>query len=118
MKSSVDTHMGSIMIDNNVIAQFAGNVALECYGVLGMASVNAKEGIASLLKKDSMSKGITVSLDHNKLTINMHIIVAFGVSISAVANNLMSEVKYKVEQFTGLTVETVNVYVEGVRVAE
>ncbi|MCR4686427.1 MAG: Asp23/Gls24 family envelope stress response protein [Lachnospiraceae bacterium] len=118
MKSSVDTHMGSIMIDNNVIAQFAGNVALECYGVLGMASVNAKEGIASLLKKDSMSKGITVSLDNNKLTINMHIIVAFGVSISAVANNLMSEVKYKVEQFTGLTVETVNVYVEGVRVAE
>ena len=118
MKSSVDTHMGSIMIDNNVIAQFAGNVALECYGVLGMASVNAKEGIASLLKKDSMSKGITVSLDNNKLSINMHIIVAFGVSISAVANNLMSEVKYKVEQFTGLTVETVNVYVEGVRVAE
>ena len=118
MKSSVDTHMGSIMIDNNVIAQFAGNVALECYGVLGMASVNAKEGIASLLKKDSMSKGITVSLDNNKLTINMHIIVAFGVSISAVANNLMSEVKYKVEQFTGLTVETVNVYVEGVRMAE
>ena len=118
MKSSVDTHMGSIMIDNNVIAQFAGNVALECYGVLGMASVNAKEGIASLLKKDSMSKGITVSLDNNKLSINMHIIVAFGVSISAVANNLMSEVKYKVEQFTGLTVETVNVYVEGVRMAE
>ena len=118
MKSSVDTHMGSIMIDNNVIAQFAGNVALECYGVLGMASVNAKEGIASLLEKDSMSKAITVSLDNNKLTINMHIIVAFGVSISAVANNLMSEVKYKVEQFTGLTVETVNVYVEGVRVAE
>lgn len=118
MKGSVDTHMGSIMIDSNVIANYAGNVALECYGVVGMALVNVKDGFVSLLKKDSMSKGIIVKMNNNKLTINLHIIVAFGCSVTAVANNLMDEVKYKVEQFAGLDVEHVNVFIEGVKVVD
>ena len=118
MKSSMDTYMGNILVDNNVIANFAGNVALECYGVVGTAKVNMKDGITGLLKKDSMAKGIQVRMENNKLTINLHIIVAYGVSIMAVANNLMSEVKYRVEQFAGLDVEQVNVYIEGVKVVE
>ena len=91
MKNSVDTHMGSIVVDNNVIANYAGNVALECYGVVGMAAVNMRDGFVGLLKKDSMSKGILVSCENNKLKINLHIIVAFGCNIVPVANNLMSE---------------------------
>lgn len=116
MKGSVDTHMGNICIDSNVIASYAGNVAMECYGVVGMAAVNVRDGIVGILKKDSIAKGITVRLENNKLTLNLHIIVAYGCSIIAVANNLMSEVKYKVEQFTGLDVKNVNVYIEGVNV--
>ena len=78
MKNSMDTHLGSIVVDNNVIANYAGNVALECYGVVGMAAVNMRDGFNGLLKKDSISKGIIVSCDNNKVTINLHIIVAFG----------------------------------------
>ncbi|MBR3040762.1 MAG: Asp23/Gls24 family envelope stress response protein [Lachnospiraceae bacterium] len=118
MKNSVDTHLGSIIVDNNVIANFAGNVALECYGVVGMAAVNVRDGFVGLLKKDSMAKGIIVSCENNKVTINLHIIVAFGCGVVAVANNLMSEVKYKVEQFAGLDVEKVNVFIEGVKVVD
>ena len=118
MKNSMDTHMGSIEIDNNVIANYAGNIALECYGVVGMAAVNMRDGFVGLLKKDSMGKGILVSCENNKITINLPIIVAFGCSIIPVANNLMSEVKYKVEQFAGLDVEKVNVFIEGVKVVE
>lgn len=118
MKGSMDTYMGNILVDNNVIANFAGNVALECYGVVGTAKVNMRDGIVGLLKKDSMAKGIQVRMENNKLTINLHIIIAYGVSIMAVANNLMSEVKYRVEQFAGLDVEQVNVYIEGVKVVE
>lgn len=118
MKGSVDTHMGNVFVDNNVIAEYAGNVALECYGVVGMASVNLKEGVTGILKRDSIAKGITVSLENNKLTVNLHLIVAFGVSIMAVANNVMSEVKYNVEQFAGLDVEKVNVFIEGVSVVD
>lgn len=118
MKGSMDTHMGSILVDSAVIANYAGSVALECVGVVGMAAFNVRDGFVGLLKKESMSKGITVSMDNNKMTLNLHIIVAYGCGIMAVANNVMSEVKYKVEQFTGLDVERVNVFVEGVKVVE
>lgn len=117
--SSMNTHMGSIVIENEVIAQYAGSVAMECFGIVGMAGVNVKDGLVRLLKMDSMTRGITVSLNSNhKLTLDFHVIVAYGVSISAVADNLISNVKYKVEEFTGIEIENINIYVEGVRVID
>ena len=116
--SSMNTHMGNVSIDNEVIAQYAGTVAVECFGVVGMAGVNVKDGIVSLLKKDNITKGIAVSLKNNKLILDFHIIVSYGVSISAVADNLIDNVKYNVEEFTGLEIEKVNIFVEGVRVID
>ncbi len=116
--SSMNTHLGNIYIDNEVIAQYAGTVAVECFGVVGMAGVNVKDGIVSLLKKDNITKGIAVSLKNNKLILDFHIIVSYGVSIGAVADNLIDSVKYKVEEFTGLEIEKVNIFVEGVRVID
>lgn len=117
-ETSMNTHMGNIAIDNEVIAQYAGSVATECFGVVGMAGINVKDGLVKLLKKDSMTRGINVSIRNNKLTINFHIIVAYGVSILAVSDNLISNVKYKVEEFTGIEIEKVNIFVEGVRVID
>lgn len=116
--SSMNTHLGNIYIDNDAIAQYAGSVAMECFGVVGMASVNMKDGIVSLLKKDNASKGILVTLKNNKLSLDFHIIVSYGVSIRTVADNLIESVKYKVEDFTGLNVDKINVYVESVRVID
>ena len=64
--TSMNTRMGNILIDNEVIAQYAGSVAVECFGIVGMASVNMKDGIVRLLKKDSITHGIAVSVgaDH------------------------------------------------------
>lgn len=120
MKASVvNTHMGNISIDNEVIAQYAGAVAMECFGIVGMANVNVKDGLVSLLKLDSMTRGINVTLDqNNKLILDFHVIVAYGVSIQAVSDNLIDNVKYKVEEFTGLEIEKINIYVEGVRVID
>ena len=120
MKASVvNTHMGNISIDNEVIAQYAGAVAMECFGIVGMANVNVKDGLVSLLKRDSMTRGINVTLDDsNKLKLDFHVIVAYCVSISAVSDNLISTVKYKVEEFTGLEIEKINIYIEGVRVID
>lgn len=116
--SSMNTHMGSITIDKEVIGQYAGSVAMECFGVVGMAGVNVKDGLVKLLKMDSMTRGIVVTLENNKLVIDFHIIVAFGVSIVAVSENLISNVKYKVEEFTGIEIEKINIFVEGVRVID
>lgn len=54
--SSMNTHMGSITIDKEVIGQYAGSVAVECFGIVGMAGVNVKDGLVKLLKMESMTK--------------------------------------------------------------
>ena len=116
--SSLNTHLGNIVIDDEVIAQYAGSVAMECFGIAGMAAISMKDGLVKLLKMESMTRGIKVSVNRNRLTIDFHIIVAFGVSIMAVTDNLIDNVKYKVEEFTGLKIEKINVFVESVRVID
>ena len=116
--SSLNTHMGNIVRDNEVIAQYAGSVAVECFGIVGMAGVSMKDGLVRLLKMDSLTRGISVSLNNNKLTLDFHVIVSYGVSILAVADNLVDSVKYKVEEFTGIEIEKINIYVDGVRVID
>lgn len=118
MKGHVNTKNGEVLIDNDVLAKYAGSSAVECFGVVGMASVNMKDGFVKLLKRDNLSHGVNISINNNKITIDLHIIVSYGVSISAVAENLISNVKYKVEEFTGMEVEKINIYVEGVRVID
>lgn len=116
--SSMDTHMGNISIDHEVIAQYAGTVAMECFGIVGMAGMSVKDGIVKLLKKESMTRGIQVSLNNNKLTLDFHVIVSYGVSILAVSDNLIDSVKYKVGEFTGIEIEKINIFVEGVKVID
>ena len=118
MKDIVTTEYGEIKIENEVIAKYAGSAAVECFGVVGMASVNMKDGIVKLLKRDNIKHGVNVIVKDEALVINLHIIVAYGVSISAVADNLISNVKYKVEEFTNMEVNKINVIVEGVRITE
>ena len=119
MKGSMTTDLGIITIDPEVIAKYAGTVAVECFGIVGMAAVSMKDGLVKLLKRESLTHGIQVEIsDDNKLTINFHVIVAYGVNIATVSNNLVSNVKYKVEEFTNMEVDKINIYVEGVRVID
>ncbi|MCR5486838.1 MAG: Asp23/Gls24 family envelope stress response protein [Lachnospiraceae bacterium] len=118
MKGRMNTELGTILIDTEAIAQYAGTEAMECFGIVGMASYSMKDGLVKLLKQESLTRGISVILNKNRITIDFHVIVAYGVSIPAMADNLISNVKYRVEEFTGLSVEKINVYVEGVRVID
>ncbi len=119
MKGHIDNQFGEVSIDNEVISKYAGATAIECIGIVGMAAVSVKDGLVKLLKRDSLSHGVSVSVDaDNKLIIDFHVIVAYGVCISTVADNLVHNVKYKVEEFTGLKVGRINVYVEGVRIID
>lgn len=118
MKGQMANENGDIIIDDEVFAQYAGLTAVECIGVVGMASISVKDGLVKLLRGDSVSKGVNVKIEDNKISVDFHIIVAYGVSISVVADNLINTVKYKLEEFTGLTVSRINIYVEGVRVLE
>lgn len=118
MRGYLSNENGEIIIENEVIAQYAGHAALGCFGIVGMATISVRDGIAKLLKGDSVSKGVNVTIDNNNLAIDFHIIVAYGVSISAVCDNLISTVKYSVEEMTGMEVKAINIFVEGVRVID
>ena len=119
MKGSMSTDLGIITVNPEVIAKYAGTVAVECFGIVGMAAVNMKDGLVRLLKKDSLTHGIQVTIsDDNRITIDFHVIVSYGVRISAVTDNLISNVKYRVEEFSGMPVDKINIYIEGVRVID
>lgn len=119
MKGQLDTKYGQILVDENVISTYAGSVAVECFGIVGMAAVNIKDGIVKLLKKDYLNHGIDVTVESkNEINIDFHVIVVYGVSIQTVAENLVDTVKYKVESFTGMKINKINVIVEGVRVID
>ena len=118
MKARMSTELGNISVDTEAIAQLAGTEAMECFGVVGMATYSVKDGIVRILKIESLSHGINVDVVNNRISLDFHVIVAYGVSIKAVADNLMSNVKYRVEEFTGLEVDKINIFVEGVRVID
>ena len=118
MKGCINNKMGQIQIDTDVIALYAGTTAVECFGIGGMAAVSMKYGLGKLLKRESLTHGINVTINDNAIEIDFHVIVSYGVSISTVADNLIESVKYKVEEFTGMPVEKINIFVEGVRVID
>lgn len=117
MDGKFSNKYGTITISEEVIAQISGITATECYGIVGMAARNVKDGIVQLLKGESLTKGIAVQVyEDDGISIEFHIIVEYGTKISAVTENLMSTVKYKVKDILGLDVKQIKVYVEGVRV--
>lgn len=116
MAAKLRNEYGRVRIDNEVIARIAGLAASDCYGIVGMAAKNVKDGFVQLLKLDSLTRGVKLNIVNGKLVIDLHIIVEYGTNISAIADTLISNVKYHVEKSVGLNVEKINIFVEGVRV--
>ncbi len=118
MPAKTNTELGTISIDDNVIATIAGVSAMESYGIVGMASKNATDGLFELLKWDFLTKGIKVYSKDNMLTIDLHVILEYGVKISVVADNIIERVKFNIEKLTGHKVDQINVFVQGIRVGK
>ena len=119
MSAQLEQGLGTVLIDNEVIATYAGSVAVGCFGIVGMATVNMKDGLVHLLKKDYLSHGIDVRINKdNKIELDFHIIIVYGMSVLTITENLRQSVKYEVEKFTGLEIECINIFVEGTKVNE
>ncbi len=119
MNGIISNELGDIMVDTEAVARCAAMAALDCFGVVGMATISMRDGLAKLLKGESVTKGINVKIDDNSLLdIDFHVIVAYGVSIRTVVSNLIKTVRYRVEDLTGMKTRNINVFVEGVRVID
>ncbi len=107
---------GKITITDEAIASVVGYFALECYGVVDLVSKHFSDNIAELFKKGHYRRGVKVSTNGNKISLDLCVILKYGVTINAVADSLKKSVKYNVEDFTGMIVESINVNIMGVKV--
>lgn len=110
---------GKINVSNEAIAMLAGGVVTECYGVVGMASQQAfKDGLAELLKGENYSKGVIVRKGDNGFDLDLYIIVSYNVKISEVVLEVQKKAKYMLEKTLQQNFNTINVYVQGIKVVQ
>ena len=109
----LENEKGSICISTDVITWLAGDAATRCFSVKGMAGRAKENGLVQLLRRESMTKGVTVRPnDDGSITIELHIVVDHGVNLAALSESIMNEVSYKVSSATNVPVRQVNVFID------
>jgi uncharacterized alkaline shock family protein YloU len=109
--------LGVIDISKTAVTTIANQAVNQCYGVVGMANKNLANGIANLLSRDS-KRGIGVTIENDAISVDVYVIVEYGVRIRAVAESIQHTVKFHVEKALGMTVSEVNVFVQGLRMGK
>ncbi|MCL2083601.1 MAG: Asp23/Gls24 family envelope stress response protein [Oscillospiraceae bacterium] len=107
---------GFLSVSHDVFTSIAGHAATNCFGVKGMASRNMQDGLVHLLKRENLAKGVKISCPEGSvgIDIDLHIVVEYGVNIPAICQSIMEEVRYHVQQQTGVNVTAVNVFVDSI----
>ena len=116
LKNIMKNSLGEIEVSKEVIALLAGNAAIECYGLVGMASRKMSDGLAELLGRDNLGKGVEVKLTDDTFTIDLYIIVQYGTKIHEVASNVVDKVNFVLTNTLGFGPDKTNVIVHGVRI--
>ncbi|KRM13151.1 Asp23/Gls24 family envelope stress response protein [Paucilactobacillus suebicus] len=117
MAVKIKTQYGTIDIDNDVISTVVGGAATDNYGVVGMASRNQlRDNVNDILRRENFSKGVVVKQQDNGIAVDVNIVVGYGTKISEVSKSVQEKVKYNLESMLGVTANSVNVFVQGVRV--
>ena len=117
MSAVLQTKVGEIIYSDDYIASLAGLTATDCYGVVGMSPKKVWDSVAEVLGRENIKKGVKIYTDQsNSIKIELHIVVEYGTSISALGTSIIQTVRYHVEKATGLNVKDVNVVVSGIRV--
>ncbi len=115
MSVNTNNTYGKISITNLAIAKFVANASMECYGIVEFVPASFKDMLLEVFRKKSVVRGVKIKTLGDRIFIDVSIIVKYGVSIKAVAEALKEALKYKVERFTGMLVDTINVNVLGIK---
>ncbi|MEG0035902.1 MAG: Asp23/Gls24 family envelope stress response protein [Oscillospiraceae bacterium] len=114
----IENELGMISITSEVFTTIASDAATNCFGVKGMGARSKSDGLVHLLRRESMSRGVSVSFnDDNSVSIALHIVVDHGVNIKILAGSIMNEVSYKVGRATGVPVTNVDVFIDSMQVS-
>lgn len=116
----IENGLGTISINQEYFSKLIGNAASTCFGVAGMSNVTPSRRIQKFFarisrSKNNIDKGVFVHMQDNMLTVDLHIIVTYGLNIAAIVKSIVNKVRYTVEQATGLEVRKVNVFVDSMK---
>ena len=117
MTVKINTKDGQIELTDDVIATIVGGAATEIFGV-GMASKNAiKDNFQALLGKENYAKGVVVrTTEEGSIAVDVFAVLSYGTKISEVSKNIQERVKFSLENQLGITAQTVNVYIQNIKV--
>lgn len=113
----LENHLGTIDISQDYFSILIGRAAASCFGVAGMANSNKRQQLRAIFKKAQIfdDQGVAVRNTPNGLHIELHIIVTYGLNITEICKSIVNKVRYTVENATGMQVEEVKVYVDGMK---
>ncbi len=111
-----ETRTGAICFTENFLGKLIGHAVTSCFGVVGMMPHTNRQRIFGLVSKEqALDTGIKVTGSADQIDVEIHIMVTFGMNIPAIAASITEKVKYVVKESTGITVNQVNVKVDGIK---
>ena len=115
--ATIINELGKITFSEDLLTSIAGYAAVENYGIVGMNAKRPSDALSALFDRDNTKKGVKVTeVNGTTIDVDLYVILEYGISARAVAENATSNVRYRVESMTGLKVRAVNIHVEGIRV--
>ncbi len=108
----LENHLGTIEISEQFFTSLISSALSDCFGVAGLSPARPVRG----RKKSGRRESVTVEVRGDKLVINLHIQVTYGINISAIVTSIVHKISYTVEEVTGIGVAAVNVFVEEMQV--
>ena len=117
MPGTINNEYGKVTISEDIIATVAGYAATENYGVVGMSAKTATDAILKLVGSEASKKrGVKVSFlgEGDEVDIDLYVTMVYGVSLPVVAKNMIDNVRYRVQETTGIKVANVNIHVESI----
>ena len=109
----IENPLGTVKISSAYFSNLIGYAASECFGVVGMAdATRLPNGRSLVARKERLDRGVKVTSTKEGLVVDLHIIVSYGVNVTAIVKNIIDKVRYTVQEATGLEIKQVNVYVD------
>ncbi len=112
---SYKNRMGNVNISNEYFSHLIGKAVSSCYGVAGMVPHGKQKLMELITRKSSADRGIKVAGDADSISVDLHIVVTYGMNINAIAKSITHKVKYTVEEATGIKVTKVTVRIDGIK---
>ena len=105
-------HIGKITLSKEYLSHLVGKTVTDCFGVTGTNCFGAAQGVRTLFKSSSPDDGVIIRKKDNKLYIDLHICVSYGINLAAISDSIVNKVRFALENEGGVTVSKINLFID------